>query len=139
MALRKEMMEQLFFDTSAIYAFINKKDPDHVRVKRFINNFSGRAFITNYIFDETVNLVNARLGHEKAVFTGDILLKSPQVEKLWITPHDEKEAWGLFVSRADKSYSFTDCTSFVVMKRLKITKSLSLDEHFRQEGFEEVL
>jgi len=133
------MIEHIFFDTSAIYAFINKEDPDHTKVKGFLNSFKGKVFISNYIFNETINLVNARLGHEKAVMAGDILLKSPQVEKVWITPNDEKQAWELFVLRKDKYYSFTDCTSFIVMKRLRITKGLVLDKHFRQEGFEEVL
>ncbi len=133
------MREQVFFDTSAIYAFINKKDPDYPRVKGFINGFKGKIFITNYIFDETISLVNARLGHEKAVFVGEILFKSPQLEKIWITPKDEKDAWELFVSRKDKLYSFTDCTSFIVMKRVGIKKSLSLDSHFKQEGFEGIL
>jgi hypothetical protein len=133
------MREYIFFDTSAIYAFINKKDPDHRRVKDFLNNFKGKIFITNYIFNEAINLVNARLGYEKAVMTGDILLNSPQVERVWITPKDERDAWGLFVSRSDKSYSFTDCTSFVVMRRFGIKRCLTLDEHFTQEGFEGVV
>lgn len=133
------MREHIFFDTSAIYALINKEDPDHTKVKGFLNSFKEKVFITNYIFNETINLVNARLGHEKAVASGDILLKSPSVEKICITPKDEKDAWELFLSRKDKFYSFTDCTSFVVMKRLGITKGLTLDRHFRQEGFEGVL
>lgn len=86
-----------------------------------------------------MTLVNARVGHEKAVYVGNILQRSPQVEQIWITPSDEKQGWELFASRKDKSYSFTDCTSFVVMKRLKITKCLALDSHFKQEGFEKVL
>ncbi|GAB4418596.1 MAG: hypothetical protein OHK0032_14560 [Thermodesulfovibrionales bacterium] len=45
-----------------------------------------------------------------------------EVDKIWITPSDEKQAWNLFISRNDKSYSFTDCTSFVVMRRMKIKK-----------------
>ncbi|MBI4686336.1 MAG: PIN domain-containing protein [Nitrospirae bacterium] len=133
------MKEDIFADTSALYAFINAKDPDHKRVKSFLSSFKGKIFITNYIFDEIVTLVSARVGHEKAVYVGNILQKSPQIEKVWISPIDEKQAWELFVSRNDKSYSFTDCTSFIVMKRLRITKSLALDEHFKQEGFKEIL
>ncbi|MBI5025941.1 MAG: PIN domain-containing protein [Nitrospirae bacterium] len=133
------MKESVFLDTSAIYALINKKDPSHKKVEDFLRNFKGRLFVTNYVFDESVTLIRARLGHEKAVSVGNILLRSPQVEKLWVTPEDEKNAWMLFVSRNDKSYSFTDCTSFVAMRRIKIKKCLSLDGHFRQEGFEEIL
>lgn len=132
------MKELVFIDTSAIYALINKKDPGHKKMEDFLKKFKGSLFVTNYVFDESVTLIRARLGHEKAVFVGNILLKSPQIEKIWVTPDDEKKAWELFVSRSDKSYSFTDCTSFVVMRRIKIKKCLALDGHFRQEGFEEI-
>lgn len=132
------MREQIFLDTSALYAYINAKDPDYRRVNDFLNSFKGRVIITNYIFDEIVTLVLARLGHDKAVFVGNILNKSPQVDRVWVTLSDEKAAWMLFVSRKDKGYSFTDCISFVVMKRLKISKCAALDGHFKSEGFEEI-
>ena len=35
----------------------------------------------------------------------------------------------------DKSYSFTDCTSFVVMRELGIREALTTDRHFVQAGF----
>lgn len=131
------MIEKIFLDTSAVYAYINRKDPDHIKVKAVIGGFRGKLIITNYIFDEAITLITARLGHQTAVFVGNILLNSPQIEKVWITQDDEKKSWTLFSERDDKEYSFTDCTSFVVMRRLKIIKSLALDGHFRQEGFEE--
>lgn len=132
------MKEHIFIDTSAIYAYVNVKDPDHQRIKKYLTGFKGKIYITNYIFDEIVTLVMARVGHDKAVYVGNILHKSPQIEKIWVTSSDEKQAWELFVSRKDKAYSFTDCSSFVVMKRMKLSKCLSLDGHFRQEGFEEI-
>ena len=138
MDIWEKMKEHIFVDTSALYALFNAKAKEHIEIKSFFNNFKGRAFITNYIFDEIITLVNAKAGHEKAVFVGDVLLKSPQLERVWVTPDDEKKAWELFVLRNDKSYSFTDCTSFVVMRRIKIKNCLTLDGHFRQEGFEEI-
>lgn len=130
--------ENIFLDTSALYAFINAKDPDHVKVKSFLDAFKGKVVITNYIFDEIITLVQARLGHDKAVLVGNILNKSPQVNRVWILPSDEKEAWGFFQARKDKDYSFTDCVSFTVMRRLKISKCMACDDHFKQEGFEGV-
>ena len=53
-----------------------------------------------------------------------------------MTAADELAAWKLFLDRPDKRYSFTDCTSFALMRRLGIEVALALDDHFRQEGFE---
>ena len=49
---------------------------------------------------------------------------------------DELKAWELFINRPDKHYSFTDCISFVTMKKLGIKKSLATDSYFQQEGFD---
>lgn len=129
------MRETLFVDTSAIYAYVNRKDPDHEMVKNRLASFRGRLVITNYIFDEVITLVSARLGHGTALKVGNILLNSPQFERVWVTPGDEREAWLLFSARRDKGYSFTDCVSFVIMRRLKMGNCLALDIHFRQEGY----
>lgn len=133
------MREVHFIDTSALFALVNAKDPDHEKVDRFVKRFQGKLVITNYIFDEIVTLALSRLGHESAVTIGNLLQKSPHIDEVWVTPSDEKQAWSLFASRTDKFYSFTDCTSFTVMRRLKLRRCLSLDRHFKQEGFEELL
>lgn len=135
MALWKTM-KKIFFDTSAIYAYINSKDPRHTAVRMVVHNQQTRLVITNYIFDEIITLVKARLGHKLSMSVGNILINAPEIERIFISQPEELEAWRLFSDRADKHYSFTDCTSFVIMKRLNITSALALDEHFRQEGFE---
>jgi predicted nucleic acid-binding protein len=35
----------------------------------------------------------------------------------------------------DQIYRFTDCTSFVLMRRLTIARAVALDDDFRREGF----
>ena len=42
----------------------------------------------------------------------------------------------VFFRHRDKEYSFTDCTSLVVMQELKLKQVLTTDRHFRQMGFE---
>ena len=41
----------------------------------------------------------------------------------------------LYEARPDKGYSLTDCISMNVMQREGITKVLTHDDHFTQEGF----
>lgn len=45
----------------------------------------------------------------------------------------------LFRKRPDKSWSITDCVSFVVMKERCITEALTGDRHFEQAGFKALL
>jgi predicted nucleic acid-binding protein len=46
-----------------------------------------------------------------------------------------EKARGLFFRRRDKAFSFTDCTSFVLVQELRIRCALTMDRHFQQMGF----
>jgi hypothetical protein len=45
----------------------------------------------------------------------------------------------LYSQRPDKDWSLTDCISFVVMNRLRLTEALTADRHFEQAGFKVLL
>jgi predicted nucleic acid-binding protein len=45
-------------------------------------------------------------------------------------------AVSLFFQHRDKNLSFTDCTSFAVMRELRLTTVITTDGHFRQVGFD---
>ena len=126
---------RVFVDTSAWFAYVNAGDPDHRRVRDVLDDAPDRLVSSTYVFDETVTLTQARLGHRRAVAVGRTLLDPAIVDLLRVTPVDERTAWALFERRSDKSYSFTDCTSFVLMRRERIGHAIALDEHFAQEGF----
>ena len=129
------MNEALFVDTSAWLAYMNARDPDHERLQAILDTYAVLPLTSTYIFDEIVTLTRARLGSRIARLVGKTLLDPTLVALLHVTPSDERAAWKLFEKRADKSYSFTACTSFIVMRRQKIGLALTLDHHFAQEGF----
>ena len=129
------MSEPLFVDTSAWFAFVNRGDRDHAAVRRLLADHAGRLVTTNLVFDEAVTLCARRLGHTAAVRLGEALLDARLVDFVRAGHEDETRAWDLFRRRSDKDYSFTDCVSFVVMRRLGITRAAALDEDFRGEGF----
>ena len=75
-----------------------------------------------------------RVGHAAAVVFGRRLLREGLTPVIPITAGDELKAWILFQRYSDKRFSFVDCTSFVLMKRLGIPAAFAFDEDFRQLG-----
>ena len=129
------MTDLLFVDTSAWFALVNRRDPDHRAAREALETFRGRLLTSNFIFDETVTLCLYRLGRDAAVRVGEELRAGVSVDLARATVEDETNAWSLFRDRADKEYSFTDCVSFVMMRRLGIEQAAAFDEDFRREGF----
>ncbi len=125
----------MFVDTSAWIAFANRGDPDHQAVADPLRKFAGRLVTSNYVFDETVTLARYRLGPDVAVEIGQTLQDPAVVDLVQVTVEDQRRAWELFEARRDKDYSFTDCTSFSVMRRFKLARAVALDDDFRREGF----
>ena len=128
-------MERVFVDTSAWFAFANRGDPDHPRVAPALKRFERRLVTSTFVFDETVTLCRYRYGHAIATRIGEALLTPDVVDLVRVLDADERAAWALFHERPDKSYSFTDCTSFVLMRRIGLQMVVSLDDDLRQEGF----
>ena len=129
------MTDLLFVDTSAWFALANRRDPDHRAARVALESFRGRLVTSNFIFDETVTLCLYRLGRDVALRVGDELRVGSVVDLARTTANDEAAAWDLFRNRADKQYSFTDCVSFVMMRRLGIERAAAFDDDFRREGF----
>ncbi|MBN3941965.1 MAG: PIN domain-containing protein [Nostoc sp.] len=134
-------MTTVFLDTSYIIALETSDDINHdVTLKHwqiFIQELP-RLVTTSYIFDEIVTFFNSRNRHAKAVEVGNRLLSSPSVQFIHVDEVLFFDGWRLFQQYDDKSYSLTDCVSFVVMKQLGIRTALSFDKHFVQAGFEKL-
>ncbi len=52
----------LVLDTSAVFAWVNKKDPDHPWVRRHLENFSGDLLFPIPLLSEVGYLVEKRMG-----------------------------------------------------------------------------
>jgi predicted nucleic acid-binding protein len=133
---------EIFVDTSGLYALVDRKDSHHPVARAVVERAlrSGRRLLaTDYIAAETVNLANARSGSGVAIRVLDLLEQSAGIRIEWIgtTRFDMTKAF--FRKHADHAYSFTDCTSFVVMRELKLAQALTSDRHFTQAGFEALL
>ena len=127
-----------FVHTGAWYALFNDLDIYHPRAAAFMQKLIGQKawlLTSDYVIDETLTLIRARLGHEKAVEFGRWVLQSPLVRMINVDEKIWQVAWDVFVRYDDKDFSFTDCTSFALMRQLRLTDAFALDDHFEQMGF----
>ncbi len=134
-------MKKLFLDTGYLIALEAVDDHYHKVALAHWQNMTRSLpplVTTSYVFNEAVTFFNSRSRHLKSVEIGTLLLESPSVRLVHIDRPLFDEAWGYFIRRSDKSYSFTDCVSFVVMRRLRIRTALTFDKHFSQAGFEQL-
>lgn len=133
------MRYPVLVDTSAFHALENRGDLlEHQTAKRVAEKLEADAALlvtTDYILDETYTLLRSVLGHKVAVAFGHEVQKGG-IEIVQVDERIQKEAWEIFERYADKDFSFTDCTSFVVMKRGKIQIAFTFDRHFQQYGFQ---
>ena len=124
----------VFVDTSAWYALVDKSDRDHTSAVTSVKKLTRPLITTNYILDETVTLIKVKLGPRIAIDFGQKLWNQELAIRIRILEKDEQRAWELFSQYDDKGFSFTDCTSFAVMERMKIDTAFAFDEHFTQYG-----
>jgi predicted nucleic acid-binding protein len=130
---------KIFVDTSAWLALHDKNDQYHnkaVAKSLEIKKQRLELITSEYIFDESTTLIRYRISHSAAVLFGDSLINSSIVSIIDITEDVRLKAWEIFKKYDDKELSFTDCTSFILMKELKLHRAFTFDEHFKQVGFE---
>lgn len=96
----------------------------------------GLLVSTNYVLDETLTLIRVRLGLHAAERWWKVVSGSSLVRWEWIDPVRDEKARVWFFRWKDKDFSITDCTSFVVMRELRLKRALTTDRHFRDAGFE---
>ncbi len=86
---------------------------------------------TDYVVDELLTLMQMRGFRERARIVGEALLKSDVCRLERVTTLDVAAAWSVFKAYDDKRWSFTDCVSREVMRRLDVRRAFAFDKHFR--------
>lgn len=128
----------IFVDTSWYKALLDPRDDFNSDAKDQMERLLSEKYFfitTNFIVDETLTLLRLRAGLPLALKFADTLVEMSKIMKLTrVSEIDEKEAWKFFPENWSK-LSFTDCTSFAVMKRLELKNVATFDNHFARAGF----
>ena len=124
----------VFVDTGAWFARFVSADPNHVRTNAWFAANTERLLTTDFCIDETLTLLAARGRLTRALDAGRAFFHENLAEVQFVTADQIHRAWILFQQRAAAGWSFTDCTSKVVIDDLGIGTAAALDEHFRQFG-----
>ena len=126
-------MAQVLVDTSAIYALVDRNDTYHRKAVTILRSLARRGLsplLTNFILAEAHALLLSRLGAEMA--------REWLLRQVWpveaVTSPDEEKAKEIIRRYVDKTFSYTDATSFAVMERLGLKEAFAFDPHFRQYG-----
>jgi len=131
-------MKGLFVDTAGWVACADASAPAHTTFAaardRWLHE-GGVLVTTDYVADETLALLRGRLSLRVAETWWRQVEGSSHLRWEFISLARADKARELFFRYTDKNFSFTDCTSFVVMRELKLREVLTLDHHLAQAGF----
>jgi|SRR5271170_460060 predicted nucleic acid-binding protein len=129
----------IFVDTSAWLALADSRDRDHSRAielhRRIVRGEFGKQVTSNYVMTETLTIIRRRLGLPQALELAKAVRVGTQVGLFWIESVHHNEAIELMASHADKDWSLTDCSSFVLMRSLAVRDAFTFDRDFTQAGF----
>jgi len=131
----------VFVDTWAWFALTDPDSSDHALAELAFRDMRERRVelvTTNFMLAAATTLIRYKIHHAAAVgfrrLTSNLV--SDHVLRInRLSEAQEQEAGEVFDRYDRMDLSFTDCTSFVVMRALKLTDAFTSDAHFRVMGF----
>ena len=131
----------VFIDSGPLRALVSPHDQWRKKTLEILEQLSQTSIsyvTTDYVLSEVFTglLGEKRLGYIKITKFNDLIFVKRFTRIEWVTQERflKTKALLLKVSK-DKQWSFTDCTSYVIMKELKIKTIFTFDTHFKQMGF----
>ncbi len=127
----------VFADTHYWIAVVDARDSWH-HVAKEVRETLGEIHIitTDEVLTEFLSALSAfKYTRSQALKMVQAILSNPNVRVIPQTRESFLTGLELFENRPDKEYSLTDCISMNVMRAESLTRVLTTDHHFEQEGF----
>ncbi|MGB9145153.1 MAG: PIN domain-containing protein [Acidobacteriaceae bacterium] len=134
-------MERVFADTGYWIALLNPRDELHPRAMEFSRTFGLERIVTSeMVLTEFLNgLSPYGPYHRQAAARAVESLRASGAAIVAQTPQLFAQALSRYRAMADKSWSLTDCASFLIMEAEHLSVALTHDGHFAQAGFQALL
>jgi predicted nucleic acid-binding protein len=135
-------MRRFFADTSYWIAFLNPRDDLHGRAREIRRTLNGTIVLTSeMVLSELLNDFAGRGPRLRVLASGavEVLRKDPNIQIIPQSTTEFSRALVRYQTRPDKSWSLTDCSSFLIMESEGIEAALTYDRHFEQAGFQALL
>lgn len=128
--------KRLLLDTAYIQAILNRRDEYHDAAINLFRQVASaqEVWITEAVLIEAANALS-RINRQGIA---DFIRAAYEEPNIRVIPVDSallRRAAELYEARADKTWSLTDCISFLVMEDAGITEAVTSDHHFEQAGF----
>lgn len=124
----------IFVDSGAWFALFVNTDQHHDVARAWFAQTRVALHTTDYVVAETLTLFQSRKQRLRISEFVSAIRDHRIVRVHRITSEDFSESLEVILRFSDKSWSFTDCTSKVVMERLGISIAFTFDHHFKQFG-----
>lgn len=128
----------IFIDTGAFIGRYVARDQYHDRATECWSDIEpprDRLFTSNAVLSETFTLLGRFEGYAFAAQRAANIYSSGTLTILRSNHEDEVNALGFFRKFADQRVSFTDCLSFILMRKQRIARAFTFDRHFAIAGF----
>ena len=123
----------VFIDAGPLRALVTPQDQWRIKtleISKELSRQNAQFLTSDYVLDEVFTglLGDPSAGYHRIKELNSLMFKKSTVRTEWITQERFYRARLLFIKTAkDKQWSFTDCTSFVIIKELKIPKVFTFD------------
>jgi predicted nucleic acid-binding protein len=128
-------------DTSWFKAYVDERDEHHKEARGLMDSVATKELAvknlitSDYVMDESITLIRLAHSHSKAAEFARTTINSRLVRIVYMGEEVFLESVDLFERSKDKEWSFTDCTSFTLMKKTGLSQAFTFDPHFQQAGF----
>lgn len=135
-------MKTYFYDTWAFVTLANTADPHHGASVDLDRSLEANGFVgltSDYVLDETATLLQVAAGADVAITFLELIeeqIATKAIQLVEVSHARRLRAIETFKKLAptEPRLSFTDCTSFALMRELKISLAFTADRHFHRAG-----